>query len=164
MSTRQAGTKQATPDQLRADAARLAVESAEASAKVQQHEAAEAARSTERQAADRRLVDTWRRAAYDDDVEQARRALHQAVQDDPLTQALGRYLHAQVRRYAVAQEMLGARARLALPTAGAQLPPVADVLTIGDYVARAAIAIADEMTGADHQNAANAPNETETRR
>ncbi len=131
------------PDKLSRHAADLTQQAAAAQAKVAEHQADERAALAQRQADyDRRLVDGYRAGDYLAAVEQARADLDAVVTELPVTQALARYLAAQVTRYDAHTELIGARGRLGMTTAGAQPPPVADALPVGEYVNRAAVQMA----------------------
>lgn len=77
------------------------------------------------------MVSGFRRAAYEQEVEEARTALEAAVREMPATQALARYQYAMVRRSMAVLDLLAARSRLGMPTEGAALPPSADVRPAG---------------------------------
>ncbi len=151
------------PDKLSRQAADLAQQAAAAQAKVAEQHAVERARLTQHQADyDRALVDGYRAADHEAAVEQARRDLEAVVEESPITQALGRYLAAQVTRYDAHVELIGARGRLGMTTAGAQPPPVADVLPIGEYVHRAAVQMAETTLAQQRETNHHNRNGTET--
>ncbi len=111
-------TKQ-TPDDLRAKAEKLATQAAEVQAELdaenlREYEAEQAEQRKKAQA----LVDTFDAAALDQDVDNARQALDQAVSDLPVTQALAGYLSAQWVRNWAHGDLMGARGLLGLPTTG----------------------------------------------
>ena len=111
---------------------------------------------------DQALVDNYRKADGEAAVEQARRALETAVADLPVTQALANYLAAQVALYDGWHEYLGTRARLGIPTAGAQPPPVGSVMPLSDYVHRTAAALANEALTRSREESHRNRNGTET--
>ncbi len=139
-------TKTTDPNDVRAEARRLAAEAAAAQVKVEAIEADTRARLAEHQAAlDRRIVDTYRAADHDNAVDQAYEELQTVVADLPLTKALTKFLAAQSLRQHAHAENLGARARLGLPTAGSQQPATTDALPVGEYVNRVAEQLAHEV-------------------
>lgn len=150
-------------DKLSRQAAALAQQAAEAQAKVAAAHAADQARLAEHQRAyDERLVDGYRAADHDAAVGQARADLDAVVTDLPVTQALARYLSAQVTRYDAHTELIGALARLGMPVAGAQQPPVADVLPASEYIHRVAVQIADQAITQQREDNHRNRNGTET--
>ncbi len=150
-------------DELSRHAADLAQQAAEAQAKVAAAHAADQARLAEHQRAyDERLVAGYQASDHEAAVEQARRDLTAVVAESPLTEALGRYLAAQVARYHAHTELIGARARLGMTTAGAQQPPVADVLPVSEYIHRAAVQIADQAITQQREDNHRNRNGTET--
>ena len=112
-------TKTKTPEALRAEAEKLAVQAAEVQAELdaQTMREWEAEQAALREAA-QTLVDTFDAAALDRDVDDARHALDQAVADLPLTQALADYLGMQYRRNHAHLDLMGALGRLGRPTSG----------------------------------------------
>ncbi len=151
------------PDKLRQQAADLAERSAAAQAKVAEQQAAERARLDKHQIEyDRALVESYRAADHEAAVEQARADLDAAVADLPVTQALARYLAAQVTRYDAHTGLIGARGRLGMPTAGSQPPPVADVLPVSEYIHRVAVQIADQAITQQREDNHRNRNGTET--
>ena len=150
-------------DKLSRQAADLAQQAAAAQAKVAEQQAVERARLDKHQREyDQQLVAGYRAADHEAAVGQARADLDAVVTELPVTQALARYLAAQVTRYDAHTELLGARARLGMPVAGAQSPPVADVLPIGEYVHRAAVEAAHETLAQQREDNHRNRNGTET--
>lgn len=114
-------TKTKTPDQLRADAERLAIQAAEAQAKVDAASLAEYEREQAAQRdADQQFIDTFDAAALDHDVDTALDQLRQTITESPIVQAHAAYLAAQWLRNRAHSDLTGARGRLGLPTAGAR--------------------------------------------
>ena len=146
MTTKTTTTTTTDPDDVRAEARRLAAEAAAAQAKVEASEADTRARLAEHQAAlDRRVIAGYRAADHDDAVDQAYTELMSVVAELPLTKALTKFLAAQSLRQHAHAENLGARARLGMRTAGAQQPPTTDALPVGEYINRVAEQLAHEV-------------------
>jgi hypothetical protein len=156
-------TTRTDTDELAQQAAELAQQAAEARAKVAAAHAADQARLAEHQRAyDERLVAGYRASDHEAAVEQARADLDAVVTELPVTQALARYLAAQVARYVGHTELIAARGRLGMPVAGAQSPPVADLATLEEYVHKVAVdlahdALTQQREQAHHQRNGEAP-------
>ncbi len=150
-------------DKLSRQAADLAQHAAAAQAKLAEQHAVERARLTQHQTAyDQALVDGYRAADHEAAVGQARADLDAVVTELPVTQALARYLAAQVTRYDAHTELIGARARLGMPVAGAHSPPVADLATLEEYVHKVAVDLAHQTLTQQRERADHQRNGSET--
>jgi len=152
-----------TPETLEQRSARVATEAEQIR---QEHERIAHEQATKLEAHqrdyDQALVDNYRRREGEAAVEQARRDLETAVAELPVTRALGAYLAAQVALYDGYAEYIGARARLSIPTAAAQPPPVAAAPSLTDLVHQAAATAAHEALTRSQEARDHHRNGTET--
>jgi len=128
-------TKTKTPEALRAEAEKLAVQAAEVQAEIdaQTMREWEAEQAALREAA-QTLVDTFDAAALDRDVDDARHALDQAISDLPTTQALAAWLAAQWVRNHAHLDLMGARGRLGLSTTGGRASGTTELSSLDELI------------------------------
>lgn len=148
-------TKTKTPEALREEAERLHAQAAEAQAAVD----AETMREWEAEQADltrraQETVDSFDAAALDQDVDDARQRLDQAVSDMPVTQALAGYLAAQYARNWAHADLAGARGRLGLPTGGGRPSGTTELRSIDELIIPTAQRDAQRLTDTYRQEQA----------
>lgn len=142
-----------TPEALREQADKLAQQAAAVQAEIDAQSLREYEREQEAQRkADQELVDTFRAADVERDVEEARQALSEAVAALPVTQALGTYLAAQYRRNWAYVDLQGARARLGMPDRGTRQSSTIET-ALGDLVMSAARDLAQQAIDAERGQA-----------
>lgn len=128
-------TKTKTPEALRAEAEKLAVQAAEVQAEIdaQTMREWEAEQVALREAA-QTLVDTFDSAALDRDVDDARHALDEAIAENPVTQALAGWLASQWLRNHAFADLTGARGRLGLSTTGGRAAGTTELRSLDELI------------------------------
>jgi len=145
-------------------AARVARESQEILAERERIATAAAERLAQHQTSvDAETLADYDRRALDEEVEQARRGVHQALDDMPVTKALTAYYVAQSKRSELTTRYLGALGRTGRDVSGAEVPIVSaygDLMEHADRVAQDAAADWLDDERAAHETHRNNPEET----
>lgn len=131
--------KQATPDELREQAAQLRAQAAAAEAEVRRQEQAERDRKAAAQAEwDRAFVKGFDRKPHDAEVERARHELERVLEDNPIVKALAALHAAEQRVRWLVGERVQAEGRLGRDVSSISPQPPPLILAVGDHVHRTA--------------------------
>lgn len=129
-------TKTAKTADLRARAARLRADAAEAEAAIRADDAAERARlAAAQEERDRDFVAAWDSAPLDAAVAEAHAAVDALLEADPLVRVLVDFQLAQARRRWLKTELIAAQGRLGRDVSTAQVPHPPTPIGVDDYVA-----------------------------